>query len=152
MTDARFSATALAVAVAAALCAAASPVRAGDAPGATRSFSSISGTLRAVSPDARRVTIVGPEGAVTLDFDRNTSVWLDTRLGTLRDLVTGAEVRAQYGRDGRAAWIEVRRATRPPALSGGGVGGAGPAAPGPPAPERAAPGTGAPVGGGAPGR
>ena len=110
MTAPRQAALALAIGI----CTAALAARADDGAD-VHAFRSVSGTVRAVSAEDRKVTIDGPEGAVTLDFDRNTSVWLETRLGTVRDLVVGAQVRAQYGRDRRAAWIEVRRAAAPPA-------------------------------------
>jgi hypothetical protein len=66
---------------------------------------------------------------VTLEVDRNTTVFLENRLGSVHDLVVGTPVRASFGGDRRAVWVEVRsRATA------SGVGREGPPQPGPSGP------------------
>jgi hypothetical protein len=68
----------------------------------------VSGTISAVAWAEARVTIDAPGGLVTLKIDRNTAVFLENRLGSTRDLVVGAPVRASFGGDERAVWVEVR--------------------------------------------
>ncbi len=68
----------------------------------------ISGTVAAVDAAARTLTVQGPDGLAALELDRNTVVFLDSHLGTVRDLWVGAPVRASYGGDRRAFWVELR--------------------------------------------
>lgn len=68
----------------------------------------VSGTISAVVGPEAKLAIDAADGPVTLRIDRNTAVFLEDRLGSARDLVVGANVRASYGGDGRAAWVEVR--------------------------------------------
>jgi hypothetical protein len=83
----------------------------GDADGAAApvALRTISGRISAVDAPGRRVTVVtATDGTVVLEFDRNTNVYLEERLGTVRDLVAGARVRASFGTARRAYWIEIR--------------------------------------------
>jgi len=75
----------------------------------------VSGTVSSVDAAALRVTVEASGGTVVIGLDRNTSVYLESRLGTVRDVAVGASVRAEYGPDGRTAWIEVRPQGAPPA-------------------------------------
>jgi hypothetical protein len=74
----------------------------------------LDGTITAVARLERAVTIETDGGTVKLIVDRNTSVFLPSRLATIRELTVGTQVRASYGPDRRAFWIEVR----PPATPG----------------------------------
>lgn len=79
-----------------------------------------SGRVAAVDWGDRRVTVLGGGGRLELGFDRNTVVFLVGRLGTMRDVLPGVEVRAGVGQDGVAAWIEIG-----PSPSDGGAAGPG---------------------------
>lgn len=67
----------------------------------------VSGRISAVAWSKHRFTIAVANGPVTLAVDRNTAVFLDDRLGSLGDLVVGMPVRASFGGDERAVWVEV---------------------------------------------
>lgn len=83
-----------------------------------------SGSVVAMDWGDRRVTLLGTAGRFDLGFDRNTVVYLMGRLGTLRDLLPGVEVRAGVGQDEVAAWIEIRRPPPDGGATGPGDGGA----------------------------
>jgi len=68
----------------------------------------VSGKISAVAWGDRTLTIDAADGPVTLGVDRNTSVFLENRMGSLRDLSVGTPVRASFGGDRRAFWIELR--------------------------------------------
>ncbi|HEU4384435.1 MAG TPA: hypothetical protein VFR85_13190 [Anaeromyxobacteraceae bacterium] len=106
------------------------PARAAPPEGRPPGLEVRSGRVAEVDWGDRRLTILGPTGRFQVGFDRNTVVYLPERLGTLRDVAPGAEVRTVANPDGVAAWIEVR-----PTVAGGGAlaapdggapGGAGP--------------------------
>ena len=82
----------------------------GDAGGgATRAdLRTVTGRIATVDAPGRKVTIETADGTVVLEFDRNTNVYLDGRLGTVRDLAAGAPVRASFGAERLAYWIEVQ--------------------------------------------
>jgi len=92
----------------------------GGAPG----FHLVSGSLERVDWETRRITLATPSGAESLPFDRNTSVYLEDREGTLLDLKPGQRVRASLASDGRAYWVEVSRPAGQGAADGGAGGGA----------------------------
>ena len=73
----------------------------------------ISGTISTVTWSDATITVDASDGPVTLRIDRNTAVFLDNRLGSARDLTVGTPVRASFGADKRAVWVEVR--SHPPA-------------------------------------
>lgn len=83
-----------------------------------------SGRVAAVDWGDRRVTLLGAGGRLELGFDRNTVVFLVGRLGTLRDVLPGVEVRAGVGQDGVAAWIEIGPSPSDGGTTGPGDGGA----------------------------
>src|ERR1700694_2017117 len=68
----------------------------------------IAGTLTKLARAEGRLTVESGDDVVTLSFDRNTSVFLEQRLGSLGDLAVGEPVRASYGEDARAYWVEIR--------------------------------------------
>ncbi len=81
----------------------------------------VSGRIAGIDRAALKLTIrpgteAGAEDAadVTLDLDRNTAVFLADRLGTIGDLRAGAPVRASYGQERRAFWVEVGSPSGPP--------------------------------------
>jgi hypothetical protein len=102
-----------------------------DADGGSRSDArTISGTISAIIWPEARLTVEATSGPVTLTFDRNTAVFLENRLGSAADLAVGTPVRASFGGDKRAVWLEVRAATASTARLDGGpadAGGPGPA-------------------------
>jgi len=72
------------------------------------------GKVTGVDWAAQRLTVEWAGRSVAMTFDRNTQVYLPERLGTLRDLAPGVEVRAAQGPTGLAIWVEVlRRAAAP---------------------------------------
>src|SRR3972149_4508218 len=81
----------------------------GDAGGgATRAdLRTVTGRIATVDAPGRKVTIETADGTVVLQFDRNTNVYLDGRLGTVRDLAAGAPGRASFGAERRAYWVEI---------------------------------------------
>ncbi|OFX24019.1 MAG: hypothetical protein A2V77_08605 [Anaeromyxobacter sp. RBG_16_69_14] len=83
----------------------------------------VSGKISAVAWSKHMLTIAVANGPVTLEVDRNTAVFLDDRLGSLGDLVVGMPVRASFGGDQRAVWVEVR--SRGTGAPGGPLGDAG---------------------------
>lgn len=92
----------------------------GGAPG----FHLVSGSLERVDWDAKRITLATLSGSQSLSFDRNTSVYLEDREGTLLDLAAGQRVRASLTPDGRAYWVEVVRSPGKGAAERGDGGGA----------------------------
>ena len=85
------------------------------------------GTVTAVDFASQRLTVEWAGRPVTMTFDRNTQVYLQERLGSLRDLTAGAEVRAARGPTGLAIWVELLRGAA--ALSGAPSDGGQPAEP-----------------------
>ncbi|HSN91050.1 MAG TPA: hypothetical protein VLS93_07455 [Anaeromyxobacteraceae bacterium] len=71
------------------------------------------GTVRAVDRQAHRVRVETASGMVELSLDRNTLVYLPGGLGTVRDVVPGAYVRAGRNDAFVAYWVQVRPASRP---------------------------------------
>jgi hypothetical protein len=67
----------------------------------------ITGTIAAVRQPDRTVIVETPKGPVTLTVDRNTTVFLAGRVGTVGDLAVGSPVRAWYGPRELAYWIEL---------------------------------------------
>ena len=84
----------------------------------------VAGKVGAIKWKDLELTIDASDGPVTLHFDRNTSVFLDTRLGSMRDVSVGLPVRASYGPDKRAFWVEVRSRGVVPTPARSGEGGA----------------------------
>jgi len=68
----------------------------------------VAGTLTKLARAEGRLTVETDDDVVTLSFDRNTSVFLEHRFGSLGDLAVGKPVRVSYGEDARANWVEVR--------------------------------------------
>jgi hypothetical protein len=73
-----------------------------------------SGRVAGVDWAAQRLTVESAGRPVAMTFDRNTQVYLPERLGTLRDLAPGVEVRAAQGPTGLAIWVEVLRGAAAP--------------------------------------
>lgn len=90
----------------------------------------IAGTLTKLARAEGRLTVESGDDVVTLSFDRNTSVFLEQRLGSLGDLAVGVPVRASYGEDARAYWVEIRasQAMLPPVAPAEQPGAGGPPA------------------------
>ncbi len=106
------------------------------------------GTLTKLVRADGRLTVESGDDVVTLSFDRNTSVFLEHRIGSLGDLAVGKPVRASYGEDARAHWVEIRSSdvVLPPTAPAERPGAGGPSAVLAP-PEREAGGPGAADGG-----
>ena len=90
-----------------ALAALAAEPDAGPGAGPRTQLSTVSGTVATVAYADRRVTVATEQGTSTLTFDRNTAIYLPQHMGTPRDLAPGQPVRAAFGADGRAYWIEI---------------------------------------------
>jgi hypothetical protein len=129
----------------------------------------VSGVVREVDRKAQRLSVEANGAPVTLSLDRNTMVYTAAGLGTVIDLVPGAQVRAGRNAEFLAYWIQVRapagKADAPPSTPGQGTGPAGGAAagateagapgatpPGAAAPAPATPGPGATPGPASPGQ
>lgn len=67
----------------------------------------VAGKLGAVRLGEGSAALRLRSGELRLLLDRNTSVFLPGRQGTLLDLVEGEPARASVGPDGRASWIEL---------------------------------------------
>jgi len=87
----------------------------GDGGKARTDVRTVSGTISALAWSEAKLTVDAPDGHVTLKIDRNTAVFLENRLGSTGDLVVGAPVRASFGGDKRAVWVEVRSRSAAPA-------------------------------------
>jgi hypothetical protein len=74
----------------------------------------IAGTISGFAWAESRLTVDTPDGPVSLRVDRNTAVFLEDRLGSVRDLTVGTSVRASFAGDHRAVWLEVRSPGRVP--------------------------------------
>jgi hypothetical protein len=82
----------------------------------------VAGKITALDVAARELTLAASDGPLRVAFDRNTMVFLESRLGSLRDLAVGAPARVNVsGDENLAAWIELRpRGIAPtPGRSGG---------------------------------
>ncbi|HTP25356.1 MAG TPA: hypothetical protein VMK12_06810 [Anaeromyxobacteraceae bacterium] len=105
----------------------------------------VSGTISALTRQDHKLAVETSRGVVILAVDRNTTVFLEGRLGTLFDLAVGMPVRTSFGSDLLAIWVEVvdrsieraggadspPQVTMPesPKMDGGGAPQAGPSAP-----------------------
>ncbi len=107
----------------------------GDAGPAGMAYQMIMGRVAKVDRSKARLTIEDQGRSVELSYDRDTSVFLERRLGTIRDVVPGAQVRVSADGGGLAYWIEVRTLQGGTTGAAGGGGDAGAAA-GTPAPSR----------------
>lgn len=84
-----------------------------EAPGAADEPPKVvRGSVARLAPDA--LALDTPEGTISLTLDRNTTVFLEERVGTLQDLRPGTAVRADLGPGRRASWIEVEPRLAPP--------------------------------------
>jgi hypothetical protein len=99
----------------------------------------LSGVVREVDRKSHHITLETGTGGerVTLALDRNTMVYTASGLGTVLDVVPGAQIRAGRNADFVAYWVQVRpqtgKGTAVPAPTPGqgtgpGGGGAAPAA------------------------
>jgi hypothetical protein len=86
--------------------AAADPPDAGPPP--ADELSTVSGKVTGTAWERHAFTVEAADGPVTLSVDRNTTIFLDTQLGSTRNVTVGTPVRTAYGKDRIAIWIEVR--------------------------------------------
>jgi hypothetical protein len=111
----------------------------------------VSGVVRDVDRKGHRIAVEAGGERLTLSLDRNTMVYTPAGLGTVLDVVPGAQIRAGRNAEFLAYWVQVRGPARaePPTTPGQGTGpGGGSAAP---AGEAGAPAATPPPGaGGAP--
>ncbi|HET7753950.1 MAG TPA: hypothetical protein VFK85_08565 [Anaeromyxobacteraceae bacterium] len=108
----------------------------------------VTGTVRSIETSPPRVVVDSGDGPqVTFEIDRNTAIYLQTGVGTVRDVRAGEPVRVSVsGADQRALWVEVMKAPAP-----GQSEGATTTTPSVPPAEMAAPrGVGVPGGGTSP--
>jgi hypothetical protein len=92
----------------------------------------VSGVVREIDRKAHRLSVDATGGPVTLSLDRNTMVYTAAGLGTVLDLVPGAQIRAGRNAEFLAYWVQVRapvaKDQAPPSTPGQGTGPAGGAA------------------------
>src|SRR5512133_290262 len=104
----------------------------------------VSGKVAEIDRKAHKLRIDTAAGPVTLSLDRNTMVYTSTGLGTVLDVIPGAQIRAGRNADDLAYWVQVRAAPQPPQSTPGQ--GTGPAGGGSaPAGEGGGPGCAAPT-------
>jgi hypothetical protein len=102
----------------------------------------VSGKVAEIDRRAHKLRVDTAAGPVTLSLDRNTMVYTSTGLGTVLDVIPGAQIRVGRNADDLAYWVQVRGVPQPPASTPGQ--GTGPAGGGSaPAGEGGGPGTGA---------
>ncbi len=94
----------------------------------------VSGTVREVDRKGHRIAVDASGEQVTLSLDRNTMVYTPAGLGTVLDVVPGAQIRAGRNAEFLAYWVQVRgpggKAEPPSSTPGQGTGpGGGSAAP-----------------------
>src|SRR6266545_3194708 len=85
----------------------------------------VSGTVRDVDRKGRRFTVEANGEQVTLALDRNTMVYTPAGLGTVLDVVAGAQIRAGRNAEFLAYWVQVRAPAgteKPPSTPGQGTG------------------------------
>jgi hypothetical protein len=103
----------------------------------------VSGKVAEIDRKGHKLHVATASGPVTLSLDRNTMVYTGNGLGTVLDVVPGAQIRAGRNADFLAYWVQVRANPTPPQSTPGQ--GTGPAGGGSaPAGEGAGPGAGAP--------
>ncbi len=86
----------------------------------------VSGKVAEIDRRAHKLRVETASGPVTLSLDRNTMVYTGTGLGTVLDVVPGAQIRAGRNADFLAYWVQVRAVPQPPASTPGqGTGPAG---------------------------
>src|SRR5512139_2492604 len=86
----------------------------------------VSGKVAEIDRKAHRLQVQTASGAVTLSLDRNTMVYTGNGLGTVLDVVPGAQIRAGRNADFLAYWVQVRaNPAPPPSTPGQGTGPAG---------------------------
>jgi hypothetical protein len=111
----------------------------------------VSGVVRDVDRKNHHFSVDASGTTVTLSMDRNTMVYTSAGLGTVLDVVPGAQIRAGRNAELLAYWVQVRAPAvknEPASTPGQGTGPAGGAAAG--ATETGAPGV-TPPGGATPG-
>jgi hypothetical protein len=90
-----------------------------SAPGVTLSrgavLEEVTGVVRGVDRKAHEVRVDANGIEVKLSLDRNTMVYTGAGLGTVLDLVPGAQIKAGRNAESLAYWVQVR----PPAAKGG---------------------------------
>jgi hypothetical protein len=87
---------------------------AGDAPQRPPPSRTIQGSIAALEVEPRRVVVDGKDGPITVAVDRNTAIYLQRGLGTLRDLRVGEPVLVSIsGADNQAHWLELTRREEP---------------------------------------
>jgi hypothetical protein len=91
----------------------------------------LSGVVREIDRKSHHLTVEAPGGErVTLAMDRNTMVYTSAGLGTVLDVVPGAQIRAGRNAEFVAYWVQVRPpagkgTATPPPTPGQGTGPAG---------------------------
>ena len=69
----------------------------------------VAGEIGSVEWNEHRFTLEAADGPIAVHVDRNTLVFLESRLGTVRDIYTGLPVRVGLeGAQNLATWVEVR--------------------------------------------
>ena len=68
----------------------------------------VTGTVKEVDRKEHRIVVDAGGKPVTLSLDRNTMVYTQNGLGTVLDVVPGAQIRAGRNADMVAYWVQVR--------------------------------------------
>jgi hypothetical protein len=74
----------------------------------------VTGTVKEVDRKEHRIVVESSGGVrITLSLDRNTMVYTSSGLGTVLDVVPGAQIRAGRNADMVAYWVQLRPSAPP---------------------------------------
>jgi hypothetical protein len=69
----------------------------------------VAGKIAAIEPSRRALTLAAADGPLRVELDRNTMVFLESRLGSLRDLAVGVPARVNVsGPSNLASFVELK--------------------------------------------
>ncbi|HEX9241868.1 MAG TPA: hypothetical protein VF875_05445 [Anaeromyxobacter sp.] len=92
----------------------ATPVQVPAAPPARGTvLEQVTGTVKEVDRKEHRIVVDAGGATITLSLDRNTMVYTAAGLGTVLDVVPGAQIRAGRNAEMVAYWVQVRPAAPP---------------------------------------
>jgi hypothetical protein len=80
----------------------------------------VAGKISAIDLPGRTLTLAAADGPLEVSLDRNTMIFLESRLGSLRDLAVGVPARANVsGERNLASFVELKPRGIAPTPAGG---------------------------------